>query len=67
MNNSNAMRIINTCKGRDRITVRTPNGSTVTGRVCAALIFRGSHVVIDVGNGRPMVANESNIIKHEPA
>ena len=67
MNNANAQRIVDTCQPRDRITIRTPQGNEVTGRVQRLLIFRGSHVVIDIGHGRPMVADASNIIRHRPS
>jgi len=39
-------------EARARVTYRTPQGATATGRACALLLFP-AHVVVDAGRGRP--------------
>jgi len=47
----------------DRVTFRTPRGELISGRANALLLFP-SHVVVDIGQGRPAVVDGRNYVKH---
>ena len=47
----------------DTVRYKTPQGQVFSGRANPLLLF-GFHVVVDRGNGRPIVVNANNYVSH---
>lgn len=49
-------------KAGELVLYRTPQGQIRSGRAKALLLFP-THIVVDAGNGRPVVVNASNYVR----